>query len=166
MEWMANVGSASECQSLRYRHLPSAISHLSFPISHPPSPISHLPSIMTLSHPIPFHPNPIPTLIRPVTSLGTRVSITPLDHSLLHYTQLQLLHQHHHHHHLPPATHVRHHPFTSHTSRFDLHTVSTRTPRTHARTRTHTDPHRSTQSRVLVEDGMDGKRRVSLAQLR
>ena len=65
MEWMANVGSASERQSLRYRHLPSAISHLSFPISHLPSPIPHLPSPihhdLIPSHPIPSQPHPNPS---------------------------------------------------------------------------------------------------------
>ena len=166
MEWMANVGSASERQSLRYRHLPSAISHLSFPISHLPSPISHLPSIMTLSHPIPFHPNPIPT--HPtchftwytrlhhtsrsfITSLHTAPALTSTPPPP------------------PPATcHTRSSPpfHLPHLALRLTFYVSTRTPRTHARTRTHTDPHRSTQSRGLVEDGMDGKSRVSLTQLR
>ena len=84
MEWMANVGSASERQSLRYRHLPSAISHLSFPISHLPSPIPNLPSPihhdLIPSHPIPSQPHPNPSDL----SLHL-VHASPSHLSIIHY---------------------------------------------------------------------------------
>ena len=77
MEWMANVGSASERQSLRYRHLPSFISHLPSPIPNLPSPIHH---DLIPSHPIPSQPHPNPSDL----SLHL-VHASPSHLSIIHY---------------------------------------------------------------------------------
>ena len=171
MEWMANVGSASERQSLRYRHLPSAISYLSFPISHLPSPIPNLPSpIPNLpspihhdlipSHPIPSqpHPNPSDLSLHLVHASPSHLSIihyfiTHSSSSYINTTTTTTCHL--------PHTFVT--TLSPPTPRASTYILRVHTHATHARTHAYT--HRSTQSRVLVEDGMDGKRRVSLAQL-
>ena len=148
MEWMANVGSASERQSLRYRHLPSAISHLSFPISHLPSPIPNLPSPihhdLIPSHPIPSqpHPNPSDLSLHLVHASPSHLSIihyfiTHSSSSYINTTTTTTCH-------LPHTFVTTLSPPTPRASTYRL-CPHARHARTHARVHTqiHTDPHRA-----------------------